>query len=206
MLSKKSLSTKFEVELLQAGEFQRIIGIDEVGRGCWAGPVTVGGFVFDASSSHYRGVNDSKMVKKDNREKLYKKLKIHQHFIQWGSVEEIDKYGITKMIERLIENIIEIAGRENTLFIIDGQFSKDFGINTRKVIKADATYYCVAAASILAKVERDALMMQLGETYPGYQFGKHKGYGTQFHRDMIKELGPCEIHRKSYAPISILLS
>jgi len=199
----KYLTPKNEKNLIINEKYLEVIGIDEVGRGCLAGPVYVAGYLYSLNTSAVSGINDSKLLTKAAREKVFEKIKEHLFHIEIGSVEEIDQIGIGKTIEKLISNIINFFksnnkdGR-NQIYIIDGQFSKDFGTNSRKIIKADSTFYSVAAASIIAKVSRDRYMIELSEKYPQYELAKHKGYATRLHRVILEEIGQSEIHRMSF--------
>ena len=201
------LKPTFEINLLNNSDnkYTRIIGIDEVGRGCWAGPVAIGAYFYDLNSEFVQGVKDSKQVSAKKRDLLFSFLKRHNHKIIYGSVEMIDKYGIGKTIEKLILQLVNKETDGKTLFLIDGVFSQNFGIDSKKVIKGDSTYYSIAAASILAKVKRDQLMNKLDLEYPGYGLEKHKGYGTKLHIETLNKLGVSEIHRKSYKSISRLI-
>lgn len=185
--------------------YEYIIGIDEAGRGCWAGPVSVGGFVYKKEDRIVGNVNDSKLISASKRSLLFEELQLLEHIVLFGSADKIDLLGIGKVIEELIKNIILHYADLNAFFIIDGQFSTTFGINTIKMNKADSLFYPVAASSILAKVERDNYMTNLEKEFPQFQFGKHKGYGTQLHNSLIQSHGVCEHHRKSYAPIRAYL-
>ncbi len=198
----KFLTPKFELEIISSGEYDLVAGIDEVGRGCLAGPVAMGGYLFSSDSQVLRGIHDSKKLTEEQRGNKYKKLQLHDYIVEYGSVELIDSKGIGKVLHGIIESIInqftEKYINQKILFLIDGQFAKNFGENTRKLIKGDATYYSIAAASILAKVERDALMKELHKNYPLYGFNRNKGYATKFHREMIRLHGLSEIHRRSF--------
>jgi len=204
--SKKFLKPKYELELLKSGQYTKIVGIDEVGRGCWAGPVAVGAYVFEFESKVVKGVNDSKMLSREQREKTYAPLSAQNYSVLLGSIKEINEIGIGKTIEHLIDRIVERFYDSHTYFLIDGQFSKDFCENSKKIIRGDSTYYSIAAASILAKVERDHLMESLDIKYPEYGFAKHKGYATKAHRFALSKFGTCELHRTSFKPIQSLIS
>lgn len=201
-MKKKFLSPKFEKEFIESNDYDYVVGVDEVGRGCLAGPVAVGGFLFSNEDKVYRGVNDSKLLTLEKRERLHKKLSIHKYKVKYGAPIEIDQSGIGRILHKLIDQIIfefmEDLNSERIFFMIDGQFSKNFGPNTKKIIKGDSTYYSIAAASILAKVERDRLMIDLHRDFPAYRLDKHKGYATRFHREIISKIGPSELHRKSF--------
>jgi ribonuclease HII len=199
----KSLTSEKEHLLLDQG-YEYIIGIDEVGRGAWAGPAAVGGFAYKIGDEVIEGVNDSKQVSIKLRESLYPQLKMFKHLIKFGELELIDSIGIGKTIETLVVQIVEEFNNEfdgKVFFIVDGQFSFNFGTNSIKENKADENYYSVAAASILAKVERDRLMRQFHIQYPEYGFETNVGYPSSLHRKVLNELGPTLIHRKSFRPI-----
>ncbi len=199
------LFPEFETKLIKNNGFRRIIGIDEAGRGCWAGPVAVGIYIYDLETEYVEGVADSKKLKLQERNRIHQLLKDHNYEVVFGSIEQIDTIGVGKTIEFIIEQIVDKYAACDTYFIIDGQFSKNFGFNTVKEIKADDRYYSVAAASILAKVERDLLLNELEKEYPEYGFGTHKGYGTKKHREALSKFGVSQIHRRSYIPIKKLL-
>jgi ribonuclease HII len=196
----------FETELIRDGRYTRVIGIDEVGRGCWAGPVGVGVFIYTKDTIEMPGVNDSKQLSLKRREELYPHLKDLNSQVVFGSVEMINTFGIGKTIEKTISEVVEKFSDGRTFFIIDGQFKKDFGRDVKKVIRADSEYYSVAASSIIAKVERDNMMHQLHMTYPDYNFKSHKGYGTREHRLLLKQNGLSPIHRTSFTPIREILN
>ncbi len=197
------LKPHFEIDLLSDKEnnYRRIIGIDEVGRGSWAGPVAIGVYFYDLESEFVSGITDSKKLSIKKRESAYRLLSKHNYSVKIGSVQMIDKYGIGKTIEKLILQTVNLFNDGETFFLIDGTFRQDFGIHSRKIIKGDLNHYSIAAASILAKVERDNMMKELSNKFTGYGFERNKGYGTKFHRDALKSLGITEIHRKSFKSI-----
>ncbi|MEO6728695.1 MAG: ribonuclease HII, partial [Candidatus Dojkabacteria bacterium] len=166
------------------------------------GPVAMGGYLLTPENQIFRGIHDSKKLTEDQREKKYSKLSLHDYIVEYGTVEQIDYRGIGKALHKIITSIVnqytEKYISKNILFLIDGQFAKDFGPNTRKLIKGDSTYYSIAAASILAKVERDRFMKDLHKTYPNYGVNRNKGYATKFHREMIKKHGLSSIHRRTF--------
>lgn len=186
--------------------YTRIIGIDEVGRGCWAGPVAVGAYIFEFNSKLLDKIHDSKQLSKIQRDSVYKELSTHSYSVLLGNLDEINEVGIGKTVEHLIDRVIERYYDNHTYFLIDGQFSKSFCDHSAKVIHGDATYYSIAAASILAKVERDTLMEKFDSEYPAYGFAKHKGYATKFHRDALARLGVTDLHRTSFTPIRDLVN
>lgn len=201
-----SLYPDLEIKILNEGRYNRIIGIDEVGRGCWAGPVHVGAYIFTKDLEIIEGVKDSKLLNLKQRLSLCEKLKLHTHRIFSLKSSEIDEIGVGKSVERLISQAINCFSDEKTLFLIDGRFKSDFGENSRKIIDGDYLHYSIAAASILAKVARDNEMNELDLKYINYGFKNNKGYGTKAHREIIKKLGICEIHRRSFKPISFYAS
>ena len=197
-------NTKLERELFQQ-QFQRVIGIDEVGRGCWAGPVYVGAFVYTKIQSPIKYVTDSKLLTAEIRENLSRKLIKSEYKVVVGEVTQINKIGIGRTIEDLIARIIEFYYDESTFFLIDGHFARKFGRNTRQIIKGDRLHYSIAAASIIAKVARDSFMIRISKQYPGYKFGINKGYATKVHRLAIQTNGISEIHRTSFSPLKLML-
>lgn len=208
-----SLDFTKDRELLREYSADLIIGIDEVGRGAWAGPVCIGAFVLDVENHKLlHGVNDSKLVRKPKREELNSELLNSKYLVLTGELESINAYGIGKTITNLIELAVKDLSEyfaqldRRALFIIDGQFKSAFGDNCIKRNKADSTFYSVAAASILAKVYRDNLMDSLHSSYNRYAFNKNKGYPTLEHRNALKEYGVTQIHRRSFKPISNQLS
>jgi ribonuclease HII len=195
------LTPDYELSILKEGKYSRIIGIDEVGRGCWAGPVAVGAYVFSPDSEICEGISDSKLLNLKQRSETYQRLCQHTYAVMYGELDEINTVGIGKTLHLVISRLIEQYNSPETLFLIDGRFSQKFGDNTLQVVDGDALYYTIAAASILAKVERDSLMAKLDNEYIGYGFAKHKGYGTKLHQAALAKLGPSALHRRTYKPI-----
>jgi len=186
-------------------------GVDEAGRGAWAGPVVAACAVLDAAAVHkwghvLRGVRDSKQLNPDRREVLAAELKA---ILPAYAIAEVDSLAIDR------ENILEatmmamrqavanLTLRPRILFI-DGNRGPRTGLPERLVVDGDAVSCAIGAASILAKAHRDALLIALEERYPGYGFGQHKGYGTALHRARIEALGVSPVHRISYAPVAAL--
>lgn len=184
-------------------------GVDEAGRGAWAGPVVAACAVLDgptvAKWGHVlRGARDSKQVEPERREALALELKA---ILPGWTVEEVDNLAIDR------ENILEatlsamrkaaqgVVPRPRILFV-DGNRAPRSGLVERLVVDGDALSCAVACASILAKTHRDALLRSFEGLHPGYGFARHKGYGTPEHRQALDELGPCPIHRLSYAPVA----
>ena len=183
-----------------------ITGVDEVGRGALAGPMIAGAVGFDLpkmrliqKSDWHHKINDSKKLSEKVRKEL--SLAICENLpyaIGSVSVGEIDSWGLTRANQVVIQRAMEQLPNAD-LVIGDGNLKVpcDFA-EYRPIIKADQSVWLVAAASIIAKVERDNLMHNLHTKYPEYGFDKHVGYGTKFHRDAIRQYGPCEIHRTCF--------
>lgn len=200
----------FEEELKARKKgYKYIIGIDEVGRGAFAGPLLVGAvaFPFDKSLLTY-GINDSKLLKPHKRSLLSKIIKDKALYfcIAQSSLKIINKVGIGKATQIAFRKVLNEAlgklNEKNVFVLIDGfyvPYIRGIGIKNQKaIIKGDQKSVSIAAASIIAKVHRDAIMKRLHKLYPEYKFTKNKGYGTKEHREAIKKFGLCKIHRKSF--------
>lgn len=199
-MSTSSINNSLEKKLLSDG-FSYVVGFDEVGRGSWAGPVAVGAYVFSKSTKLFPEVDDSKNLTKLQREKIYKKFSRHSYLVQLGNVKLIDKVNILEATRIVITKAFNQLNLDNAIALIDGQFSKGFDFEYRCIKAGDQKHYSIAAASILAKVERDNLMTKLSKKYRGYGFDTNVGYGTKKHREGLEKYGVCEIHRKSYKPV-----
>lgn len=181
-----------------------ILGIDEVGRGAWAGPLVVGAVVL---RSKIDGLRDSKLLTKSQRESFAEEIYTHAHVgLGWVNSIEIDEIGLGPSLKlgalRAVEQINDNLYDE---IIVDGVVnllsSTKYGILATPMKKADQLIASVSAASIVAKVARDKHMVELDTMFPGYGFRSHVGYGTALHQKRIIELGPSEVHRKSFKPI-----
>ncbi len=202
-LLQNNPSQDLENSLLKRG-YKRIIGIDEAGRGCWAGPVAIAAYIFSFESKTIQGIKDSKLLSENKRKTIFESFEENSFKVLLKPASEVDSIGISKVIENAIIELIEIYNEPSTFFLIDGRFSKIFPGANKQIIKGDRLHYSIAAASIAAKVTRDNLMVKLDEVYPGYEFSKHKGYGTQLHLASINKLGQCAIHRQSFEPLKSL--
>jgi ribonuclease HII len=201
------LTPSLELDILNSTDYIRVVGIDEVGRGCLAGPVAVGAYIFTKDTETALGVDDSKKVSAKKRPSISQSLSSFSTYdVLYADNVEIDSLGIAKAIEKLVAELVLKYDDMGTVFLIDGRFKRDFGPNTRQVIHGDATYYSIAAASIVAKVERDSLMDELDSKYVGYGFCRHKGYGTREHLRALEMLGLCPVHRLSYMPVKKYVS
>lgn len=190
------MQLEFETKLWQKG-FSLVCGIDEVGRGSFAGPVVVGAVIFKDSKIP-EGINDSKLLKPLIREKLSEEIKkISYWAISEISVRFINKLGIAKATQMAFRKVVKILSPDYIL--IDAFYIKHLNRKKQKaIVKGDQKCASIAAASIIAKVYRDKLMKKLSKKYPKYGFAKHKGYGTKRHQEAIKKHGLCKIHRKSF--------
>jgi ribonuclease HII len=197
-----------------------LIGIDEAGRGPWAGPVFASVVILnpeDEIKLLELGIKDSKKLTPYKREKLFRVIKELSVFFNVLSspVAAIDEYGVYKATKSLIQEIVGSIPHEllyGQKIFIDGVF-KDFqfpnadsNFTYECVIDGDESIPVISAASILAKVIRDQFMYELDKEYPEYAFAKHKGYGTKLHRDLLLKYGPCKEHRKSFKPIQKLIN
>jgi len=170
-----------------------ICGIDEAGRGPIAGPIVIAGVILNETII---GIDDSKKLTPRKREILFEKIqKNSQYHIEIVEANIIDEIGLSEVYFQALNNILKKLRAD--VYIFDGKTTYGvFGINP--IIKADSIYPEVGAASILAKVTRDNIMIKLSKKYPNYQFDKHKGYCTKAHLEAIKRYGYCQIHRKSF--------
>lgn len=176
-----------------------ICGVDEAGRGPLAGPVCAAAVILPANIE-IPGLNDSKKLSDKRRRELYPV--IMEQAIAYGigcaDHNEIDQINILQATFLAMERAIGALSVKPELALIDGNREKDFGIPVKTVIHGDSLSASIAAASILAKVTRDDIMLQMAETYPQYGFDIHKGYGTKAHYQALAEHGPCPIHRMTF--------
>ncbi|WP_084418153.1 ribonuclease HII [Henriciella litoralis] len=180
-----------------------ICGVDEAGRGPWAGPVTAGAVILDPRKP-IEGLTDSKKLTEARREALYPEIKSKAltYGIGWASPGEIDTLNIREATFLAMKRAIAIMGVIPDEILVDGNsLPDDLPCKARAIVKGDLTEPAISAASILAKVARDRAMADLEHRYPGYGFFKHKGYGTQAHSEALQQLGPCGCHRTSFAPV-----
>lgn len=184
-----------------------MIGIDEVGRGCWAGPLLVVAARFIAKPPV--GLADSKVLSKPKREQLLPLIKNTCDIGEgWVTAAEIDKHGLTAAMRLGVARALRaINANYNEEIIMDGtiNYCSEQFTQVRCVAKADALYPVVSAASIYAKVTRDTVMATLEPQYAKYEFAKHVGYGTKLHQQLLRLHGPSDIHRLSFAPVKARL-
>ena len=198
-------SFEHEVEVRRVNSCSLIAGIDEAGRGPLAGPVFAAAVVIPQGyePDWLATLDDSKKLSEKKREKLYPEI-TKDPMILWkiaqASVEEIDEVNILQATYLAMSRAAEGVNPEHCL--IDGNKVPDFAFPSTNLVKGDSKSYSIAAASILAKVARDHLMMEVAERFPQYHFHKHKGYGTKLHLEALQEHGPCPYHRLSFAPVA----
>ncbi len=174
-------------------------GVDEAGRGPLAGDVYAAAVILDTQNP-IEGLNDSKKLSEKKREALYDEIteKAKDYCIARATVAEIEEINILAAAMLAMKRAVNGLSEKPNLALIDGNKTPDLDIEAKAVVKGDATSESIAAASILAKVERDRYMKKMAEEYPQYLFEKHKGYGTKLHYEKILEYGPCPIHRPSF--------
>lgn len=178
-----------------------ICGIDEVGRGCFAGPVVAGAVIFPSNSKLIEGIADSKLLTPLKRQELG--VRIKNQALGWAigeeSVETINRVGIGQATQMAFSLAVKNLQKAADFFLIDAFYIKSLDkIKQKPIVNGDKISASIAAASIIAKVYRDGLMQKLHLDFPMYGFDRHKGYGTLFHRQMIKKFGLSNLHRKSF--------
>ena len=188
----------FENEARQMG-YTHICGVDEAGRGPLAGPVCAAAVILPEGCI-IEGVNDSKKLTEKKREALFDVIveTAVSCSIAFGTVEEIERDNILQTTMSTMRRAVEGLSVKADYAMIDGNRLPPLGIPARYIVGGDAKSMSIAAASILAKVSRDRLMLEYAEKYPQYAFEKHKGYGTKLHVERILEYGECPIHRPSF--------
>lgn len=189
---------QFEKTLRQQ-DYQRIAGIDEAGRGALAGPVVAAAVILPISCQ-ISGVTDSKQLTPKRRAELFDDIHRTAVAVGVGRVdnEEIDRINILQATMGAMAQAIAQITPAPDYALVDGTHLPEIFLPAEAIPKGDTLIQSIAAASIIAKVTRDRLMIEFDETYPGYGFQVHKGYGTLLHRQAIAQLGPCTIHRRSF--------
>lgn len=181
-----------------------VAGVDEVGRGAWAGPVTCGAVVLSPDHRIYK-LRDSKLLDAERRALLDVRIREHASAVGLGhaSNDEIDRWGMTQALRVAARRAVDDLGIDVDAILLDGNF--DYLVThpapVTTIIKGDAHSSSIAAASILAKVARDTMMVAAHEDHPGYDFAANKGYPAPTHVAGLDDLGPCRIHRHSWNPI-----
>lgn len=190
---------EFEKAAVNSG-FSCICGVDEAGRGPLAGPVCAAAVILPEGAV-IEGLDDSKKLTEKKREGLYDIIKetAVAYSVAYGTLEEIETVNILEATYLAMNRAIEGLNIKPDFALIDGnRIPRGIKIPCETIVKGDSKSMSVAAASVLAKVTRDRLMLEYDKKYPEYNFKKHKGYGTKEHTELIKQYGPCEIHRLSF--------
>ncbi|WP_425992906.1 ribonuclease HII [Brevundimonas sp. TWP2-3-2] len=184
-----------------------VCGVDEAGRGPWAGPVSAGAVILSADNIP-EGINDSKALTAGRREGLA--VEIKRCAVAWGvgfaSPEEIEALNILQATGLAMRRAIETMSVQPKAALVDGNYRFKLPCEVETAVGGDGLSLSIAAASILAKTARDRIMIEMDAKYPGYGFASHKGYNAPIHQAALKAMGPCAIHRRSWAPIRALLS
>ena len=204
--SRASPTLTFETLLAQRVNGP-VCGVDEAGRGPWAGPVSAGAVILNPDDLP-PGIDDSKALTEKRRDELA--IQIKARAVAWGvgfaSVEEIDELNILKATGLAMCRAIEQLAVTPVAALVDGNYRFALPCEVQTVVKGDSLSLSIAAASILAKTARDRLMIELDDRHPGYGFARHKGYNAPIHQAALHSLGPCPAHRRTWAPIRALLA
>lgn len=192
------LEFNYEKALALEG-YTAVCGVDEAGRGPLAGPVVAAACILPMDCE-IAGLNDSKKLSEKKRELLFDEIKEKAiaYSIASASNEEIDKFNILNATMLAMARAIECLPVKADYAIVDGNCVRNFPVPAMTIVKGDAKSPSIAAASILAKVTRDRICMDMDKQYPEYNFKKHKGYPTKEHRDLVIEHGPCPLHRRTF--------
>lgn len=199
MAKESTIGTAFE-EQARAEGFRVVAGVDEVGRGCLAGPVVCAAVVLDLSKPLPEGLNDSKKLSAKQRERIVAEIKQTAICYAVAQIEadEIDRINILQATKKAMILAIEKLEPKTDFLLIDAVQLKECPLPQKSIIGGDAVSASIAAASVLAKTYRDALMQDMDKIYPAYGFAKHVGYGTKAHFEALRAHGACDIHRKSF--------
>jgi ribonuclease HII len=202
---QERLTQLLNIENSLFGSGKRILaGVDEVGRGPLAGPVIAAAVVFSKEKlqdlSMFFGTNDSKKVKPSLREKLSVIIMEQADAFAFGVLDEkeIDRINILRASLKAMELAVTSLSVSPEILLIDGQYELNSALPQKTIIGGDAKSFLIAAASIIAKVKRDAIMVEYDKEFPMYGFARHKGYGTKEHIAAIRKHGRCRIHRKCF--------
>ena len=190
----------FELEAaLEREGYTAVCGVDEAGRGPLCGPVAAAACILPTGLV-IEGLDDSKKLSEKKREALYTEIceKAIAYSVVLGSVEEINETDILSTTLHAMRRAVEGLSVKADFALIDGNITRGFTLPAKALVHADAVSPSIAAASILAKVTRDRICMELDKKYPQYGIARHKGYGTKAHMDALREHGPCEIYRTKF--------
>lgn len=209
-MSLLKLDLREEMALYRQG-YRLVAGLDEAGRGSWAGPVVAGAVILpldnDGLEQVLDGVRDSKELSPSERERLYDVIQTEALAVGVGMVppDQIDELGIVPATKEAMALAIAQLPYPPDFLLIDFLRLPRLDCPQKSIVHGDALSLSIAAASIVAKVSRDQFMVELDSQHPGYGFASHKGYGTSQHRAALDRLGPCSIHRFSYAPVRAVM-
>lgn len=196
-----SPTATLELEVAGRG-FRVIAGVDEAGKGAWAGPVVAGAVILP-EKTRLPGLDDSKRLTARQRAVLYDL--IIEQAIAWGvglrDAYAIDEIGLAEAHRQAMQEAVDALNPRPDYLLVDGVGIRQLGVRAECIIKGDQKVRCIAAASIIAKVTRDRMMEELDERFPGYGFSNHKGYGTKEHHEALFSRGVCDLHRLSYEPV-----
>ena len=200
-LNDKELEIKSNIE-----NMIYVCGVDESGAGPWAGDLVVAACILDPNNP-IEGLNDSKQLTAKKREKLYPEIKEKalDYCIIFISPEEIDNSNILACRMDGMKRAVEGLKKVNYALIDGNRLPENMKIKSDFIIKGDAKFQAISAASVLAKVAHDIKIVEQGKLYPEYGFENHKGYGTKAHKEALEKYGACKIHRKSYKPVKKVL-
>jgi ribonuclease HII len=208
-LSSEKPTLHREIALLEQG-YHFVAGLDEAGRGAWAGPVVAAAVILPLAhpdlSEQLVGLNDSKKLSPSSSERFFDLIKKTATAVAVGvaSPQLVDEINVLAATRRAMQQAVAQLVVPAQYLLLDHVKLPALSLPQQAFPKADSLSITVAAASIIAKVTRDRLMVQLNEVYPGYRFDRHKGYGTAIHRAALAALGPCPSHRFSYKPLKLL--
>ncbi len=193
---------RYERRLWKLG-VEAVAGVDEAGVGPMAGPVVAAAVIF-APEAFVRGVHDSKQLTPEQRDDLIDRIRERALAIGVGVAEvgEIDRLNIYWATMRASERALAALNRIPGHVLVDGRAIRGLGLPQTRIVGGDRKSFCIAAASIVAKVTRDRMMLEYDARYPGFGFARHKGYCTHDHFEALKKLGPSPIHRRSFAPVA----
>ena len=182
-----------------------VAGVDEAGRGPWAGPVVAAAVILDPDAIP-RGIADSKVLMPEEREAIYARIRATARVgVGIADVDRIDRDNILNATMWAMREALAQLAPAPRLALIDGNRAPRLAIEARTIVQGDARCLSIAAASIVAKVTRDRLMVDLARAFPGYGFERHKGYGTPEHHDALHRLGVSPHHRRSFKPVQLAL-
>jgi ribonuclease HII len=205
-ISDSRIRPTFELEAAEHQLGSRpIAGVDEAGRGPWAGPVVAAAVILNPDKIP-ANIDDSKALDEDSRAFLYRRImKVAVVGVGIADVDRIDRENILGATLWAMAQAVSQLGEAPKLVLVDGDKTPRVPMSVRAIVKGDSKCLSIAAASIIAKVTRDRLMMDFARNYPGYGFERHKGYGTPEHQAAIAKLGVTALHRRSFRPVQLAL-